>query len=273
MADQHLLLLDVGNTSTKVGLAGPDGLAASLVLPTEQPGTADSWGLRLDAAVAHALGVAPGAAGTAVSELAVSSVVPPVDSCLRAAADKYFKTRAVFVPRELPLAIENRYARPQEVGADRLVTAFAARRLFPEAQRIIIIDFGTATTFDCVDGDAYLGGLICPGVHSSARALASGTAKLPLITPEVMDATANSRLAIGRSTSQSLNHGFVYGFAAMAEGLCRRLRQRLGDDALVVATGGFAPGLAAICPCLEEIRPDLLLEGLRLAWLEAGGRF
>ena len=262
----HLLLLDVGNTSTKVGLAGPDGLEASFVLPTEQPGTADSWGLRLAAAVAHSR-------LDGVAAMAVSSVVPPVDSCLRAAADKYFGIRAAFVPKDLPLAVENRYARPQEVGADRLVTAFAARRLFPDAETVIVIDFGTATTFDCVQGDAYLGGLICPGVHSSARALASGTAKLPQITPEVLDETAHGRLTIGRSTSQSLNHGFVYGFAAMAEGLCLRLKERLGGQALVVATGGFAQGLAAVCPCLEEIRPDLLLEGLRLAWLEAGGRF
>jgi len=270
---RQILLLDVGNTSTKVGLADADDLIASFVLPTEQPGTADSWGLRLEAAVAHALRAAPESAGAAVGGMAVSSVVPPVDSCLRAAAEKYFNVRAAFVPKDLPLAIENRYARPQEVGADRLVTAFAARRLFPDAERIIVIDFGTATTFDCVEGDAYLGGLICPGVHSSARALASGTAKLPRITPEVLDETAHSPLAIGRSTSQSLNHGFVFGFAAMAEGLCKRLRERLGGDALVVATGGFAQGMAAVCPCLEEIRPDLLLKGLRLAWLEAGGRF
>ena len=205
--------------------------------------------------------------------MVVSSVVPPVDSCLRAAARKYFHLEAAFVPTDLPPAIENRYARPQEVGADRLVTAFAARRLFPHAERIIVIDFGTATTFDCVAGDAYLGGLICPGVHSSARALATGTAKLPRITPEVMDETAHSQLAIGRSTAQSLNHGFVFGFAAMAEGLCERLRERLGGEALVVGTGGFAQGLAAVCPCLTEIRPDLLLEGLRLTWLEAGGEF
>ncbi len=271
MAASRILLLDVGNTSTKAGLAGPGGLEASFVLPTRQSGTADSWGLELKAAVAHAAEAA--GQPLAVAEAVVSSVVPPVDSCLRQAAERYFGCRARFVPRELPLAIENRYERPQEVGADRLVTALAARRLFPDAKRIVVVDFGTATTFDCVDGDAYLGGLICPGVHSSARALASGTAKLPRVTPEVMDETAQGELAIGRSTTQSLNHGFVYGFAAMTEGLCQRLRRRLGGEALVVATGGFAQGLAGVCPCLEQVRPDLLLEGLRLAWLEAGGHF
>ena len=121
------------------------------------------------------------------------------------------------------------------------------------------MDFGTATTFDCVSGNAYLGGLICPGVLSSHAALAVGTAKLPRISLEVR---ADVPL-VGRSTTTSMRHGFVFGFAAMTEGLCRRLKEQLPGPVEVVGTGGFAADVARV---VDHLRPDLILEGLRLAW-------
>ena len=124
------------------------------------------------------------------------------------------------------------------------------------------MDFGTATTFDCVTGQAYLGGLICPGVLSSHGALASGTAKLPRIS---LEADADAPL-IGSNTSTSMRHGFVFGFAAMTEGLCARLKKQLPGPCLVLGTGGFAPAIAAVSSCIDHVRPDLILEGLRLAW-------
>jgi len=260
MTKSHLLLLDVGNTNTKVGLAAPAAggraLAATYSLPTQQASTPDSLGLDLTALVRHA-GVEPGQ----VEALVVSSVAPSQDGKLREAARRFFECAALFVPRELPLPLENRYARPQEVGADRLVTAFAARMLVPEGD-LIVIDFGTATTFDVVSGNAYLGGLIGPGVLSSARALAVGTAKLPQISLEV----SGPDIEVGRSTSTSLNQGLVHGFACMAEGLAARLSRTLAGPATVVATGGFAPILARVTDCFHRVEPDLLLTGLLLAY-------
>ena len=120
-----------------------------------------------------------------------------------------------------------------------------------------------ATNFDCVTGNAYLGGLICPGVMSSLGALATRTAQLPRIA-----LTAHADVPIvGRSTVTSLNHGFLFGFASMTEGLYARLTKTLEGPVAFVATGGFAPDVARVVDCFDLVRPDLVLEGLRLLWL------
>ncbi|MDP3426517.1 MAG: type III pantothenate kinase, partial [Humidesulfovibrio sp.] len=210
-----VLLLDVGNTNVKIGLAQPGrGQLSTYALPTApagRPGTADSWGLRL-LEICRVEGVDPGE----IVDIVASSVAPPMNPVLTRAAARFFGQpgqRIRFVPADIPLSIENRYARPQEVGSDRLVTAYGARAACP-AHTLIVVDFGTATTFDCVQGNAYLGGLICPGVLSSAQALATGTAKLPHISLE-MDYANGCCLHIGRSTAESLNQGLLFGFAAM----------------------------------------------------------
>ncbi|MHC1700231.1 MAG: type III pantothenate kinase [Humidesulfovibrio sp.] len=268
-----VLLLDVGNTNVKIGLARPgQGLASTYALPTAPAGnvgTADDWGLKL-LNICRVEGVDPGE----VTDIVAASVVPPMNPVLARAAARFFGQpgqRMRFVPDDIPLAIENRYARPQEVGADRLVTAYGARACCP-AHTLLVVDFGTATTFDCVQGGAYLGGLICPGVLSSARALATGTAKLPHITLELGADGPQGGLHIGRSTAESLNQGLLFGFAAMVEGLACRLAATLGvapGDAHVIATGGFAKSIAALCPAIDEVREDLLMEGLFLAWKSA----
>ena len=269
-----LILLDVGNTNVKIGIArkGPCpqwSITASYALPTAPSGnldTSDSWGLKL-LDICRVEGVTPGQ----VVDIVASSVVPPMNPILSRAAQRFFGLRVSYVPgaapEGVPLPIENRYARPAEVGADRLVTAFAARQLLA-ARTFIAVDFGTATTFDCVQENAYLGGLICPGVLSSARALATGTAKLPHITLEIDE----SALRVGQSTSESLNQGLIHGFAAMVEGLHVRLAKALGEepaDVPLMATGGFAARVARVCPAIAEVREDLLLDGLLRAWLAA----
>ncbi|MDR3641105.1 MAG: type III pantothenate kinase [Humidesulfovibrio sp.] len=259
-----VILLDVGNTNVKVGLARPgQGLLSCYALPTGQAGgldTPDAWGLRL-LDICRVENLSPGQ----VTGFAASSVVPPMNPVLSRAAKRFFGQTVRFAPDDIPIPIENRYARPAEVGADRLVTAFAARQLFT-APALLVVDFGTATTFDCVADNAYLGGLICPGVLSSARALATGTAKLPHITLEIAPPRADGGLDIGLSTSQSLNQGLIYGFAAMVEGLAKRLAHTLlpgrEDEVRLIATGGFAPRIAQVCPAIHEVREDLLMEGL-----------
>jgi len=178
-----VILLDVGNTNVKIGLARPgQGLAACYALPAAPAGnvdTPDAWGLKL-LDICRVENVTPGE----VTGFAAASVVPPMNPVLARAVERFFGQTVRFVPGEdpggIPIPIENRYARPAEVGADRLVTAYAARQIC-DAPALVVVDFGTATTFDCVLGNAFVGGLICPGVLSSARALATGTAKLPLL--------------------------------------------------------------------------------------------
>lgn len=260
---RHFLLFDIGNTSIKVGIAAENAVLTSYVLPTDSGQTADSVGLRLLDLLRHA-GLDPAGVAACVA----SSVVPSFDPLARRACERYLSRRLWFVPDDIAVPLENRYERPAEVGADRLVAAWAARRLYPDSRSLVSVDFGTATTFDCVEGDAYLGGLICPGVLSAAGALSARTAKLPRISLEVEEDAP----VIGRSTATSLNHGFIFGFAAMAEGVLARLGGVLPGPVEAVATGGFARDIARVSRCFGHIRPDLLLEGLRLLYLESGLR-
>ncbi|NLV98023.1 MAG: type III pantothenate kinase [Desulfovibrionales bacterium] len=254
-----VFLFDVGNTQIKVCLAYPQGLGQCYCLPATNGETADSLGLTL-VSICNREHVAP----ESIQAWVLSSVVPPLTGLLRTACARFFDCPALFVPGDFSLPLDNHYARPQEVGADRLLGSFAARHLFSDSI-LIVVDFGTATTFDCIQGNAYLGGLICPGVLSSITALGTQTAKLPQISLEV-DALD---LDIGTSTRQSLNHGVLFGFASMVEGLTQRLKERLkAPRARVIATGGFASKLMKITPSIDELAPDLLMQGLAAIYFE-----
>lgn len=261
----QVILFDVGNTGMKIGIASTDSgapIAASYTLPTDPVATVDSLGLLLDASLRHA-------GANNVSACVASSVVPSLDPVLDEACAKYLGCSVRFVPDDLPFPMENRYERPAEVGADRLLAAYAAVELHP-AQAHIVIDFGTATTFDCVLGRAYLGGLICPGVLSSTRALAGQTAKLPQIRLQILE-EADPTPSIGRSTSQSLTHGLLFGFASMLDGVVERLSAILNEEArgamaeppLVVATGGVARAVCRVARTPIVLDQDLLLAGLK----------
>lgn len=254
-----LLCFDIGNTNTKIGVSAGASAVASYILPSDERQTADQFGLSLLEILRHTR-IAP----ADVTACVASSVAPGMSLVIRLACERFLEKNVLFAPEDLPIPLENRYALPHEVGADRLVGAYAARRLLPDAASIISVDFGTATTFDCVEDNAYLGGLICPGIQSSAAALALRTAKLPRISLELRE----TRPAPGRSTATSLNHGFIFGFAAMAEGLTARLAEGMRQPVRVVGTGGFSTALARVTPCFHAVRPDLLLEGLRRLYAE-----
>jgi type III pantothenate kinase len=255
--EKIVLTLDVGNTQAKARPARAAGLCGdTLAVSGHKDFDAVAWAGFLERA----------AAGSGPSALVWASVVPAADALLRrAAADLGWD--ALAVPGDLPLPLENRYARPAEVGADRLVGSFAARRLFPDQERLVVVDFGTATTFDCVAGDAFLGGLICPGLLSASRALHEETAKLPLPTLELN----SPDLHIGLSTMDSMNQGLLFGAAAQVEGLTRRLAGVMGGEVFVLATGGLAGQVARVCPVIQAVLPDLLAEGLALAYFESAG--
>jgi type III pantothenate kinase len=193
----------------------------------------------------------------------VSSVVPSLEPVISQAGEKYSHCSVFFVPRDIDLPLHNYYAHPEEVGADRLVTAYAARKLY-SSPGIIVIDFGTATTLECVQDWGYLGGLICPGMLSSLQALGGQTAKLPKISLEV----SSKGLEIGVSTVTSMNNGFIFGFSSMIEGLCQHLIEKLSGEVLVVATGGFAQKVKSICSAIDVVCDDLLLQGLLMAYEE-----
>lgn len=254
------LLVDIGNTSVKIGFALPDAILAAYTLPTDSSQSADGLGLTLLQTLNHA-----DLAG--VQTCLVSSVVPGLEPILSQACRRFLDVEPLYAARTLEVPLHNHYENPGEVGPDRLVAAYAARRLLPEPTSVISVDFGTATTFDCVSGHSYLGGLICPGVMSSLGALATRTARLPRIALACDEAAP----IVGRNTVTSLNHGFLFGFVAMTEGLCARLTTTLPGPVSVVATGGFAEAVSRVTTCVDMVRPDLILEGLRLLWLEQGG--
>ncbi|WP_028573890.1 type III pantothenate kinase [Desulfonatronovibrio hydrogenovorans] len=248
-----ILLLDIGNTNIKLSLARESGLTSVLKLPTDIRETSDSLGLKVYDYF-RLENVLPGS----IKAWVASSVVPLLDRPISNAAKRFCGCPCYFVPGDLDLPINNKYLRPMEVGADRLVTAFAARRLCQQ-KSIIVIDFGTATTFDCIVDHDYLGGLICPGLNSSIKALSTQTAKLPQFSLDF----AHHELEIGQSTVQSLSQGTLFGFADLVEGLVKRLKQKLPPQVQVVGTGGAASGLAGLCPSMTRVQPDLLLEGLK----------
>ena len=261
---QHALVLDIGNTSVKLGIVDPERVCVSFSLPTDTLQGGDLFGLRL----CELLKQAERETGPlAIHSVMASSVVPAMKPLLEHACRRYLGLKVGFAHLDIPIPLQNHYENPAEVGADRLVAAFAARHLFPDAQSVISIDYGTATTFDCVTGNAYVGGLICPGVMSSLGALSSRTAQLPRIPLSVDDTC----LTPGRNTVTSMNQGFLFGFAAMSEGLCNRLKEGLPGPCPVVATGGFARAVARVSTCVDAVRPELLLDGLRMLWCESSG--
>ena len=256
MANKQHVLLEIGNTNIKIGVCTKDELLFSYALPTDTGVTSDLLGFRLMDVLAHS-GISAGNVGTCLA----SSVVPSINPLARKACERYLGKHLFFMTDDVPVPLENRYQNPHEVGADRLVASYAARMLYPEPESLISVDLGTATTFDCISGGAYLGGLICPGLLTSAQNLAVRTAKLPQINLELNEQAP----LVGVNTSTSLNHGFLFGFAAMSEGLIARLRRVLPDKLEVVVTGGFSTTLAKVADCFDYVRPDLLLEGLRIS--------
>ncbi len=192
------------------------------------------------------------------SAVIIASVVPPLDSVMREMCRSYFGLRPVFVtPENLP-GLRVRYHEPSDVGADRVVNAVAA--LAAHAPPLVIVDFGTATTFDVINAEGeYAGGAIVPGIGISLKALFTHAARLPpvdLVCPPH---------AVGQSTEESIQSGVLYGYASLVEGMLDRISREAGEPAAILATGGFAPLLAQVIRAPLVVDTDLTLRGLRLA--------
>ena len=252
-----LLVADVGNTNTKIGIFDGRRLLVSWRLTSRREQTSDEYGLFIETLL-RTRGLQP----TDLHGIAISNVVPPVQQTLDSMCEKYFGHTAFFVEpgvnTRLPLAVDA----PREVGPDRYVDAFAATAIY--GPPLIVIDFGTATTFNCVNARGeFVGGAIAPGLSTSVDALISRAARLyrvELVRPKE---------AIGRNTVTNLQSGAVYGYAGLVDGLVERMQAELGGGAKVIATGGNAGLLVDVARCIERVDEHLRLEGLRLLYEEA----
>ena len=191
--------------------------------------------------------------------MVISSVVPPLMMSLEQLAKKYFGIKPMIVGPGIRTGINIRYENPREVGADRIVNAVAAHELYQGP--LIVVDFGTATTFDAVaaNGD-YLGGVIAPGIGISTEALFQRAAKLPRV--EII----RPKKVIGKNTVSSMQSGIVYGFAGQVDAIVQRMKEELGGNPRVVATGGFAELIGKETESIEIVDPFLTLEGLRIIY-------
>ncbi len=247
-----LLAIDVGNTNTVIGTFVAERLSAHWRIETRPNRTVDEIGVLFIQLLAHS-GIAP----TAVEAVVVSSVVPSMQSAIGEMSSRYFACTPMFIGPGTKTHMPIRYDNPREVGADRIVNAVAAYARWPAA--LIVVDFGTATTFDAVNGKGeYLGGAICPGIGISMDALFNATSKLPRVE------FAAPPSVIGSNTVHSIQAGLVFGYGALVDGICGRIAEAMGSSVRVFATGGLAPLLATQSKAIDEVDEFLTLEGLRI---------
>ncbi len=266
-----LLAIDVGNTQTQVGVFSSAGeLLAEWRLSTARNRTVDELGLLI-----RSLFDARCLSTESLRGFVCASVVPPLTGVLEGVASEYFGLRATVVTAALVSDLPVLYEPPTDVGADRLVNAVAARELY--GVPAVVVDFGTATTFDVIDAKgAYLGGVIATGIGVSADALFAHAARLPRVD------VARPESVIGRSTVASLQAGLFFGYVELVDGLLQRIRaelaEGLGDSAgselepKVIATGGWAQRIGSECRGIEIVDALLTLQGLRIIYERHGDR-
>ena len=249
-----LLTIDVGNTNTVLGVFEGASLLAHWRLTTRREQTADEYGI-----LVRNLFATSSLDPTRVDAVALASVVPPLTPVLVELARQYLSQEALVVGPGVKTGMPILYEPPGDVGADRIVNGVAAFAAY--GGPVIVVDFGTATTFDVISRRGeYVGGVICPGIGISADALFQRAARLPRVD------VRNPGRVVGRSTVGSMQSGLYFGYGAMCEGLIARIRAEIDEPARVVATGGLAATLAAEIPSIEVVDPVLTLTGLRLIW-------
>ncbi len=249
-----LLVIDAGNTNVVFAVFEGNTLAGQWRISTDARRTADEYGVWLTQVLEHA-GIVPAKITGAV----LASVVPQAIFDLRQLAKRYFHTELLVIgdPRlKLDTGVGVLIDNPAEVGADRLVNAFAAWKRYKQA--LIVVDFGTATTFDVVSKEGnYIGGVIAPGVNLSLDALQKAAAKLPTVAIQKPVKT------IGTNTIGAMQSGIYYGYVGLIEGIAGRIKAEYGHNMKVIATGGLASLYAKACPLIEHLEPDLTIYGLK----------
>ena len=247
-----LLAIDVSNTNTKLGLFEGEQLRESFRLTTDRSRTGDELAVLVTSLFAHS-----GIALESIDAIVIGSVVPTLRWAFNELAERYFRQTPFFVEPGIKTGVVVHFDNPSEVGADRIVNALAAFQLVGGPS--IVVDFGTAITFDVISatGD-YLGGVIAPGMQISAEALFARAARLPLVAVEAPSSV------IGRNTVQCMQSGIFHGYVSLVDGILDRIAEELGVEPRVIATGGQVEVVAEKSKRIERVEPALTLIGLRL---------
>ncbi|MCB1256472.1 MAG: type III pantothenate kinase [Microthrixaceae bacterium] len=253
-----LLVIDVGNTQTVVGLYEAGGQGRELVdhwrLATRSDATSDELAITLG----HLLATVDMDMASDITGVAISSGVPALTFELRAMCERYLEIDPVILGTGVKTGMPVLYDNPREVGADRIANAVGAFDLY--GGPTIVVDFGTATTFDVISASGeYMGGAIFPGIEISMDALFGRAAALRRVE------LSEPRSVIGKTTAESVQSGAIYGYSAMVDGMCERIQEELGD-ATVISTGGLASLIGPNTESVEQEEPWLTLHGLRLIW-------
>ena len=248
-----LLCIDVGNTNIVLGVTEQDHILGHWRIRTEKDATSDEMGIAIDN-----LFRSSGIRMEDITDIIISCVVPSLLNVLEEFSHRYFDIRPMIVGPGLKTGMPIKYDNPKEVGADRIVNSVAAYEKYHTG--LIIVDFGTATTFDCVSKDgAWIGGAIAPGVIISCEALFEKASKLPRV-----EIFAKPKNVIAKDTISSMNVGIIYGFAGMVDGIVNRIKKEIGYKLTVIATGGIAPLIYKESETIDHIEEYLTLEGLMI---------
>jgi type III pantothenate kinase len=247
-----LLAIDIGNTNVVLGVFDGEKLVENWRVGTNTQITPDEYAMIFKDLFGFA-----GIEFAQIQGVIISTVVPPLLPVMAEMSRKYFKIEPMVVTHELKTGIAILTDNPKEVGADRIVNAAAAYKLY--GGPIIVVDFGTATTFCAITKKGeYLGGAICPGMKISAEALFKRASKLPRVE------LVKPAQVIGSDTISAMQAGIIYGYAGLVDGIVERMKKELSTDARVVATGGLAELVSLETKTIQEIKPHLTLEGLHL---------
>lgn len=249
-----LLVIDIGNTNIVLGMYDGENLKFHWRVATDRNKTEDEYGM-----LVRSLFVSVGLSFEQVEGVIISSVVPPLNFAMERMCNKYFKKKPLVVGPGIKTGLNIKYEYPREIGADRIVNAVAAIHYY--GTPLVVVDFGTATTFCYIDEQGqYWGGLIAPGIGISTEALVSRAAKLPRIE------IAKPPSVVGRNTINAMQSGIYYGFVGQVEGIVRRINAEYKSQPKVVATGGLATLIANETDCIHIVDPHLTLKGLRLIY-------
>lgn len=253
-----IFVLDVGNTNTVLGVYEGETLKHHWRIETNRNKTEDEYGMMIKSLFQH-----DGLQFEQIEGVIISSVVPPIMAALERMCEKYFHVKPLVVGPGVKTGLNIKYENPREVGADRIVNAVAG--IHEYGTPLIIVDFGTATTYCYIDENAhYMGGLIAPGIGISTEALYTRASKLPRIE------ITRPESVVGKNTVSAMQAGILYGYVGQVEGIVSRIKKEWNANPTVIATGGLAGLVAKECSMIDVVDPDLTLKGLLLIYKRNG---